>query len=91
MAAWEEPVSGPIGSHRLVRLVLRGKSMAEGNPTFTKVLVEPVGLVEVLSCKVKLLDQKVVSALRKSTIEELTTENHATAESGFAVTSLCAK
>lgn len=64
--------------------------MAESDPTWREVFIKLVRLIEILASQVILLDQEVVATLNQlnPNLSELTTANHAIAESGSADTNL---
>lgn len=65
MAAREETVCGTVGGHSLITFILGSEGVAKRYPTLCKVFVKTVRFVEVLASQVKLLNQEVVSALKK--------------------------
>lgn len=62
MTSREESSSSSIGSHGLVRLVLRCEGMTKSNPACSKVFVKSICLIEIFPSQVILLNQEVVGA-----------------------------
>ena len=48
VAAWEETICRPVRVHGLVCFIKCRKSMTEGDPTWSKVLVQAISLLEIL-------------------------------------------
>lgn len=76
VAAREEPRRRPVGRHRLVRLVLGREGVPKSYPACRKVLVQSIGFVEVLPCKVVFLNEEVVRADSKPGHREVRVGRH---------------